>query len=904
MRLRSVFRVVPALLLMCSSAAIAATDYNIGAAGTATQSSTNSGRAADRAIDGNTSNSNPYFQMTNRTNQPWWEVDLGAVKNIDEIRAYNRTSNAGRATNFHIFVSETPFVSTTVAGVQAEAGVTDYHFTGQMQRPSTQTVGLRGRYVRIQLEHTNQYLHMSEVQIIGDDLFTITVDATGTGDGQVTPDAGSISCDIDGGVGSGTCSELLSDGNSLSLTATPDANSTFDGWIGCDVPIGNLCIQTLSGADSMPQASFTLIPRSLTVDGIGSGSGSISSDSSLSCSSAAGSETGTCSETLADGDVVVLTANADAGSTFDGWIGCDAPTGTVCTQTISGGDEIVQASFGGFPEIAVTGNGVNIADGDMVPGTADGTDFGSVTLTSGIGSQTFTVSNPGNSDLTITSVSLSGSDIGDFTLLGTTSGVLAGGESLTFQVQFDPSTSGTKTATVSVLSDDVDEGAFDFALSGTGAPESSVTIVQRVTGGDATVTYTSSEDMLNFSISTAGGEGQYMLTELSAGSYTVRMDDLRQEGFSLEAISCDDSNSTGNVDARSMTLNITTGEVLTCTVTHMETREATAQIIKTQMTNTAQMRLSNLPTSQRRIGRLRGGSQSAQSGQFSYEGYALGTPLPFNAQVSRNSVAYSTLSNRLALEANRDRYSGSYNSAKGDDKWSIWSEIRYSKLDGGEELTGTYGVLQGGLDYKINDQFLVGALLQYDAFDQSYDTGVEIGTTGLMTGAYATVRMAERLYFDVLGALGSSTTDISPFGTYEDQYRSRTWMLMASLVGDFDMGRWNVAPSFTYSAAGETQESYLDSQGILIPSQTVSRGQMSVGNRLSYLVSDNGSSSVRMWGGFDSNFAFSEDVDTSVSGSLQCGLSVGNFFNLYAGYGGLGTDVKTQSISVNFRKSF
>lgn len=53
------------------------------------------------------------------------------------------------------------------------------------------------------------------------------------------------------------------------------------------------------------------------------------------------------------------------------------------------------------PEIALTGNSVNITDGDSTPSTGDFTDFGSIATASGTVVSTFTIANSGGAALTL-----------------------------------------------------------------------------------------------------------------------------------------------------------------------------------------------------------------------------------------------------------------------------------------------------------------------------------------------------------------------------------------------------------------------------------------------------------------------------------------------------------------------
>ena len=63
--------------------------------GTATQSSTDFGGPPERGIDGNTDGTYTNNSVTHTavSKDPWWEVDLGAVKGIDSVVVWNRTDN-------------------------------------------------------------------------------------------------------------------------------------------------------------------------------------------------------------------------------------------------------------------------------------------------------------------------------------------------------------------------------------------------------------------------------------------------------------------------------------------------------------------------------------------------------------------------------------------------------------------------------------------------------------------------------------------------------------------------------------------------------------------------------------------------------------------------------------------
>gem|GEM_PF-4975479 len=117
----------------------------------------------------------------------WWQVDLGELKLIDTINLWNRTDCCTtRVQQIHVFVSDVPFTSTTIASSQNQAGVSETYIPGVIGRPSSLTIGRTGRYVRVQIGYAN-WLHLAEIEVIGDDIspvltVTKTADITANAD--------------------------------------------------------------------------------------------------------------------------------------------------------------------------------------------------------------------------------------------------------------------------------------------------------------------------------------------------------------------------------------------------------------------------------------------------------------------------------------------------------------------------------------------------------------------------------------------------------------------------------------------------------------------------------------------------------------------------------------------------
>jgi hypothetical protein len=118
----------------------------------------------------------------------------------------------------------------------------------------------------------------------------------------------------------------------------------------------------------------------------------------------------------------------------------------------------------------VTGNSLVIANGDTTPSLADHTDFGVADVDGETVVRTFTIHNTWlEGDLTLDGdprVELSG-DTADFTVTMQPDSPVEATGSTTFEITFDPTSEGTKTATVSISNNDVVRDPYTFAIQGT-----------------------------------------------------------------------------------------------------------------------------------------------------------------------------------------------------------------------------------------------------------------------------------------------------------------------------------------------------------------------------------------------------------------------------------------------------
>lgn len=163
------------------------------------------------------------------------------------------------------------------------------------------------------------------------------------------------------------------------------------------------------------------------------------------------------------GELVTLTDSSGYNGAFSG---TPMVIATAASKTAFRG--VALAPVAPSPEIDVQGNGQPIASGDDSPSATDHTDFGSALVDGGTVARTFTIANTGAAPLTVDTVSLSGANPGDFSVTSSPASPVSAGDSTTFQITFDPSAAGVRTATVSIVNNDADENPYTFAIGGTG----------------------------------------------------------------------------------------------------------------------------------------------------------------------------------------------------------------------------------------------------------------------------------------------------------------------------------------------------------------------------------------------------------------------------------------------------
>ena len=158
---------------------------NAALSGLATQSSTEFGAVASRAIDGETNGilSNDSVTSTgNVLSTEYWQVDLSQTLAISEIVFFNRSDCcANQISNVYILIADSPFPSDAadLAGALSNADFTFQFPTNDETATISLPINKIGRYVRLQKSgnNTDNSLSIAEFQVFGQ--FVLDTDGDG-----------------------------------------------------------------------------------------------------------------------------------------------------------------------------------------------------------------------------------------------------------------------------------------------------------------------------------------------------------------------------------------------------------------------------------------------------------------------------------------------------------------------------------------------------------------------------------------------------------------------------------------------------------------------------------------------------------------------------------------------------
>ncbi len=181
--------------------------------------------------------------------------------------------------------------------------------------------------------------------------YNLTVTKSGNGSGVITTSTGSLTWSGNTGTAG------YAPNTSVTLTAKPGMSSTFTGWSGCDTTSASQCTVQMTGNKTVEATFTTGTGLLLTVTKTGNGNGTVTtSTGTLNWSGNTGSAL------YSPNAQVMLTAEANNGSVFTGWSGCDVPIGNQCSLTMTAAKNVSVGFSGGCKKTRKDFNGDGKSD--------------------------------------------------------------------------------------------------------------------------------------------------------------------------------------------------------------------------------------------------------------------------------------------------------------------------------------------------------------------------------------------------------------------------------------------------------------------------------------------------------------------------------------------------------------
>lgn len=319
------------------------------------------------------------------------------------------------------------------------------------------------------------------------------------------------------------------------------------------------------------------------------------------------------------------------------------------------------------------------------------------------------------------------------------------------------------------------------------------------------------------------------------------------------------------------------------------TEDTGAQIQQQQqvfLQSRASMLVANAPASQRRIARINGapatGSLESQQIMNYVQSLATGS-MPIHGSLAAIEALDSD-----AQEPNR---------------FDVWIDGTFSlfEANGGN---GRSSAMSIGADYLLTPDLLVGGFVSIDNLDRFEIQGDILSGIGWVSGPYATVRLNDNVYLDMLAGLGTSSNKVASGGSV-DEYGSFRWLVDASLDGSWTSGDWTFAPRLTASYAQEVSRAYASSSGASIASISTGVGQIGAGPGLVHTrQEENIRQELSLRLDAIAQLAERTSLGTRVEGGMNLVFNEGATLGAIVGYSTFGSGNQMVNASVTARASF
>lgn len=260
----------------------------------------------------------------------------------------------------------------------------------------------------------------------------------------------------------------------------------------------------------------------------------------------------------------------------------------------------------------------------------------------------------------------------------------------------------------------------------------------------------------------------------------------------------------------------------------------------------------------------------------------------------------------------RDQGCGSFAASAGEGRDSVsgcvssgnaWAALSGSWSDGQSYTLATFGTHS-----RISDTLLIGGMLQFDSAKQDENNA---SGEGWLAGPYFVARAAgQPLFFEGRLLYGKTDNEISIYGGPSEGYRTERWLAQLQVSGEFMVEETKLVPLLDLTYTDDTQLTYTNAIGDLIPEQKIQLTQITTGMEFTTPIEVT-SGAFTLNGGLKGIYSSLNNATADYEG-MRARVSAGGTYDLPSGgvltgsafYDGIGSDYESFGASLKFSLEF
>ena len=167
---------------------------------------------------------------------------------------------------------------------------------------------------------------------------------------------------------------------------------------------------------------------------------------------------------------------------------------------------------------------------------------------------------------------------------------------------------------------------------------------------------------------------------------------------------------------------------------------------------------------------------------------AASDPVSVKATPSGEGLALGFASSLAQIDAARNAADGVI--AAQPSRFNAWIEgaVFAHKRDDNAGRWGSFAMVSFGADYLLSERLLLGLSFHYDRMSDPTDADAKLTGNGWLAGPYASVALAENVFWDTSLRYGGSSNDIDT-AFWDGEFDTTRWLIDSAVKGQWQFGQ-------------------------------------------------------------------------------------------------------------------